>query len=407
MLRPLCGWIALAALWAGGAVAAQPMELTEAEQAALAACFQIEDDAAVPACIEDLQLPLPPEGRELLAMASDTGLQAAHERWQQGFDAAMLDHAQTLAARGDARSLLAAALIVPIRHDEATEQPLPDTVDPAAWFDTARAVRPADPLVAWLETTGCMVPRLTCDANAAIARLLQVDGDNAAVQWRAINAALDGGDEIAARTHLRLAAQAGRFQPYAGDLLTLLLESHNAAPLPPMDADTARVVGLIHRLDRPATNADVVAMLSAAQWAAAALPAMAGVMQLCDPDGRDHDPKLRQDCIAFLAKVAADESMVTFPAIALPRLVELTHGPQRAAWQSQLRDHTWIIEQYASSLAGGADADFPYRVAADGELEAIRHQMQDSGIPIQPPADWLPRNPRTRALVTTGRAPAS
>lgn len=407
MLRPICGWIALAALWAGGTTAAQTMQLTEAEQAALDACFQLENDAAVPVCIEDLHLPLPPEGRELLAMVSDTGLQAAHERWQQGFDAAMLDHARTLAARGDARSLLAAALIIPIRYDEVTAQPLPGPVDPAVWFDAARAVRPADPLVAWLEATDCVAPRLSCDANAAIARLLQVDGDNAAVQWRAINAALDGGDETAARTHLRLAAQAGRFQPYAGELLTLLLESRNAAPLPPMDADTAQAMGHIHQLDRPATNADMVAMLSAAQWAATALPAMAGVMQLCEPDRRDPDPMLRQDCIALLAKLAADESMVIFPAIALPRLVELTHGPQRAAWQSQLRDHTWIIEQYPSSLAGGADADFPYRVAADGELEAIRHQMQDSGIPIQPPADWLPRNPRTRALVTTGRAPAS
>lgn len=406
MLRPICGWIALAALWAGSATAAPEMQLTAAEQAAVDACLQLED-SAFPACIEDLHLPLPPEGRELMAMASDPVLQAAHERWRQGFDAAMLDHAQTLAARGDARSLLAAALIAPIRYDESTGQPLPGPVDPAVWFDAARAVRPADPLVAWLETTGCMVPRLTCDANAALARLLQVDGDNAAVQWRAINAALDGGDEIAARTHLRLAAQASRIQPYAGELLTLLLESRNAAPLPPMDADTARVMGHIHQLDRPATNADVVAMLSAAQWAATALPAMAGVMQLCEPDRRDPDPMLRQDCIALLAKLAADESMVIFPAIALPRLVELTHGPQRAAWQSQLRDHTWIIEQYPSALAGGADADFPYRVAADGELEAIRHQMQDSGIPIQPPAGWLPRNPRTRALVTTGHAPAS
>lgn len=408
MFRRIHGLIALAALWAGSATAAQPMQLTEAEQAALDACLQIEEDAAVlAACIEDLHLPLPPEGRELLAMASDTALQAAYERWQQGFDAAMLDHARALAARGDARSLLAATLIAPIHYDEATAQPLPDEVDRAAWFDAARAMRPADPLVAWLEATGCMVPRLTCDANAAIARLLQVDGDNAAVQWLAINAAFDGNDEIAARTHLRLAAQAVRFQPHAGELLALLLESREAAVLPMMDADIARMVGVTHQLGRPATNADVIASLSLAQWAASAVPAMAGAMQLCNPDRRDHDPMLRQDCIALLKKLAADKSMTIFPANALPALVEFTRGREQATWKSRLRAQAWMFEQSPSLVDGaGGIAEYSHRLAVDGEVNAIRQRMQSNGIPLEPPAGWLPRHPTTRALVTVGRAPA-
>lgn len=153
MLRPIYGWIALAALCAGPATAATP-------------------------------------STEPTRVTGDAALPAEYERWQRGFDAAMLEHAHALAARGDARSLLAATLIAPVSFDQASGRPQPPAADPQAWFDAARAARPADPLVAWLEATDCPVPALQCDPDAAIARLLQVDGDNAAVQWLAINAAL-------------------------------------------------------------------------------------------------------------------------------------------------------------------------------------------------------------------------
>lgn len=408
MLRPIHGWIALAALWAGAAAAAPPSppQLTEADEAAVEGCL-LQDEAAIAACLTELDLPLPPELAELLEMAGDAGRYAEYTRWQQGFDAAMLAQARTLAARGDARSLLAAVLIAPVEYEGSNGGPRPVPGEVRGWFDAARVVRPADPLVAWWEANGCLMPAQPCDAAVAVARLLQVDGDNAIAHWQALNAALDGDDDIAARTHLRLAAQAPRFEPYADDLLALLLEARDGAPLAPMDAISAKAAGLAQQLGRPATSADFIATISSAQWAALSPALGSGMMQLCGPDRPARDAALRQDCIALLAKVADDESTVLHPAIALPALIKLTSGPQQAAWQARLREHAWMYEQYTALLVGGpgAPAEFPRWIAADGEIAAIRELMRRRGIPIEPPADWLPRHPTSRALITTGRAP--
>ena len=414
MKLPIYGWIAIVGLWSGTAAAMQApaLELDPAEQAAVDACFELADEQASIDCLQALNLPLPPDMAEVLAIADDADRRAANERWQRDFDAGMVEHAHALAARADARSLLAAAMIVPRHYDQASGQPLPSAVDPQRWFDAARAARPADPLVAWLEATDCPAAALQCDANAAIARLLQVDGDNAAVQWLAIQAAIDGGDGIAARTHLRLAAQAGRFEPYNAELLVLLLDARNGASLAPMDAGTARVVGITQQLGRPATNEDIVAMQSFAQWAAFALPRTAGVMQLCGSEAArsGRDAALRQDCIGLMTQVAAEESIMIYPALALPALIGLSDGAARDSWQARLREYAWLSEQAVplllpSRVSAGMD-EYARWIVSDGETGAMRRLMRHHGIPLEPPAGWLPKNRRYRALVTTGVAPA-
>ncbi len=414
MHQSIYGWIAIAAFWAGNAAALPPPpQLAPTEEAALEDCLQHEDDEASLSCIQGLNLPLQPEMAELLAMADDAEVEAEYERWRLGFDAAMLDHARALAARGDARSLLAAMMIASPRFDETSGQLHPVSAEQQAWFDAARAVRPADPLVAWLEATGCPVPASQCDTDAAIARLVRIDGDNAAVQWLAINAALDGGDEVAARTHLRVAAQASRFEPYTGEILQLSLETRDAAPLPTMAPATAKVLGVKHDLGRPARNEDLVALQSITDWAAVALPPMSGVMQLCrfEPDPPERDAALRQDCIGLMAQLAASDSILIYPAIALPMLIELTTGPRQASWRSALREYAWVYEQASDLMWPGAarqfdPAEYASWVVAEGELGAMRKLMQRNRIPIEPAADWLPRQPSYRALITTGTAPA-
>ena len=376
MLRPIHGWIVLAALWVGPATAVTPSTAQT-------------------------------------HVGGDDVLPVEYGRWQRDFDAAMFEYAHVLAARGDPRSLLAAAMIAPIRFDESSGRALPTSAEPQAWFDAARVARPADPLVAWLEATDCPMA-LQCDADAGIARLLRIDGDNAAVQWLAINAALDGDDVIAARTHLRLAAQADRFQPYVGEVLKMLLEARAAVPLAPMDIATAEAMSISQQSGRPTSNEEMVAVLSMSQWAAIAIPALAGVAELCQlgVDTPQRDVALQQDCESLLAKAADDDSIMVYPALALPALIELNHGAEQAAWRVRLREFAWLYEQAVRLLplheAGmGGLADYAHRMATDGELAAMRHVLEQNGIAPQPPADWLPSNPRYRALLTTGHAPAS
>lgn len=333
-------------------------------------------------------------------------------RRQQAFDAAMLAHARTLAARGDARSLLAAALIVPLRGGPASGRSSSSMAKRQAWFDQALAARPADPLVAWLYAVDCPLGESPCDRKAAIAQLLRVDGDNAAVQLLAMDVALNAGQRAAARTHLRLAARATRFHPYSDDALALMLDARSAAPLPPMSAERARALGESFRLGRPATNSDLVAVHSMARWAASGVPALHGIVELCqlDEPAPERDAALRQDCADTLALLANSEASPIYPMLALPSLIESSDGAEQAAWQARLRELTWLFERAlpltADPSAGVEPAVYAGWIAEFGELEAMRKLMQHNDLSPTPPADWLPRHPRYRALITTGHAPA-
>jgi hypothetical protein len=51
-------------------------------------------------------------------------------------------------------------------------------------------------------------------------------------------------------------------------------------------------------------------------------------------------------------------------------------------------------------------ADYVDIFLRDGELAAMRHQLQANGIAGEPPAGWLPDSPEHRALLT-GESPTA
>lgn len=364
------------------------------DRAAIEACMALGDDARIAQCMQQL-VPSSPEQERAQAVLDDPATQAAMDAWSSDYESAMASRAQTLAQRGDVRSLLGAMMIMPAQGEASDDAP--GVLGPQArgWFARARQIGPTDPLVAWVEVIDCHV--LGCDRDAAIARLLQLERDNAAAHLWANGVAMESGDLRAAREHLHSAAVAPRYEPHAGQLLSLLLDARAGAKVPAMDA---RASAGMQAATGTSVPADFMAMQALGQWAAIALAPMQGVDRLCGTGSMQlaRDPGLRSDCVALLSRLAADDSTLPYAQLAARLLIGLDPG-LTSQWTPRLRQLAWWQEQSLPLLADlsgtpGAN-EYAGWVASDGELGAMAKLLARAGIAAAPPADWqLPPQPR-------------
>ena len=420
------GVIGAAALTLSFGATAAAAGLDAARQARVEACFDQlerhpEDEAAAYACLAETGT-LPAELQALVEAAADPdlGLQQETERWAREAEIAVHEHADTLALRGDARSLLAAVLLSPPVPSNAetvgnTAYPKYTLSDEAvAWFDAARGIRPADPLVAWYEATGCMSPALGCSPSEALGRLLTIAPDNAAVHLLAVNSAHAAGDTVVARSHLALAASAPRYEPHDLAVMRVVLDQEKDIAWPTLSPPVEAFAQKMRAQGVSANGADQLTMTAVSHWVASIGP-LGGVRQVCvgAERVRQSDRALHQDCLTVLERLATEGHSMIENVVGLTGMVEMTAGTSGGAhWREQLRRYYWTYAQ-ATSLMGPGRAQPPVdfvaynrRLVEHGELEAMRALLRERGIAEEPARDWLPDNPRHRALVTTGIAPA-
>ena len=183
---------------------------------------------------------------------------------------------------------------------------------------------------------------------------------------------------------------------------------------PPLDPRQAHALGVWFGLNRSATAqdfADVGLIGMAAAWAMSGLSPVANE---CKAEKRASASLNRQaECERVLELLAADESTLIAPMIGLAKLVELSGDSEEGkAWREQLRQLYWVYENMQQRLpglspGGPLPAEYGTWFLTEGELSAMRKALAHYGLPLQAPAGWLPREPRYRALVSTGREPAS
>ena len=356
---------------------------------AAAACRELGDDSRVRQCLDQLP-PLSQSQQRARALMEEPAVQAAMDAWSRDLEAAIAEHARVLASKGDARSLMGAMLIMPTGPGTADAEP--GRLDPQAreWFARARELSPSDPLVAWVELVDCHA--LACDRDAALDRLLRVDGDNAAVHLWALDAAFQSGNSRMSREHLRQAASARRYDPHTSQLLGLLLDARGGMRPPVMDPPVAEVMAL----EGIGSAEDAIAVESIAQWAAIALGPLQGVERLCGPDspGMASDNALRRDCVAVYSMLAEDDSTLLYSNLGARRLESM--DPANAGkWAARVRQMAWLQEQgvrlFVDATQGKAtvpSAEYAGWLAADGELRALSTLLERAGIPSTPPSDW-------------------
>lgn len=362
------------------------------------------------ACVEPYLGRLPPHVAEALRYETDPAIQAAADAWQRDLHAALRTHAAALAARGGARNLLSAAVIMPWAEPAQPSQFLERPPEARAWFDAARTAEPAEPLVAWLEATDCRWIAEDCDRDAAIARLLEADPGNAAVQLLALGAAMERDDPSAIARHLHLAATADRFDPYLRDLLGLVLDAHEGIAWPAPDPALGEALAATWGLAAPVGAEDHAATEAFGRVMAVAYAGLVPVTRLCPADGTGN-PAFADDCMGAYALVAERSDTLVDQYIALSNLSQLTAGDARGdRWREQLRGLYWLQQQSSIFMPGlpgsGFTAGEYARVVRErGELGALAELLRRNDVAVEPPADWLPEHPRMRSLVTTG-APA-
>ena len=353
---------------------------------------------------------------ELQRLENDPQTKRETAAWRHASTAATQQHLRGLAVRGRARDLLAASMLwsgLGMWSDTAASVPAKPAQETRAWFDAARQVRPRDGLVAWMEASDCVGLSDSCNPGDALQFLLQAESDNAAVQLLALAAADKRGDRKAAEAHWQAVASATRYDPHMLEIGQLLHAAMRHAPQPPLSPRVAEAIGFQYGLGRPATAQEIADVGVMGMTTALAMPGFLPVTRQCTSESIAKAGNTRAlECERIMALLAEERSTLIAPMIGLPAMVRLSGDTEEGkAWRERLRQLYWVYENGLERLPGltpgsPLPAEYGTWFLTEGELPAMRKLLQQHGLPLTAPADWLPRDPRYRALVTTGREPS-
>lgn len=353
---------------------------------------------------------------ELQRLENDPRIQRETAAWRQASTEATRQHLRAVAAQGDARDLLAASMLwsgLGIWDGTTAPTPAAPAQETRTWFDAARRARPREVLVAWMEASDCAGLSDSCNPGEALQFLLQAEPDNAAVQLLALAAADKRGDRKAAEVHWQAAASATRYDPHMLEIGQLLHAAMRDVPQPPLGPHVAETMGVRYGLGRPVTAREVADVGLIGITSALAMPGFLSVTRQCAAEALAKAGDTRAiECARIMTLLAGEPSTLIAPMIGLPAMVRLSGDTQEGkAWRERLRQFYWVYENGLQRLPGltpgsPLPAEYGTWFLTEGELPAMRKLLQHHGLPSSAPADWLPRDPRYRALVTTGREPA-
>src|SRR5579875_418458 len=256
-----------------------------------------------------------------------------------------------LAARGDADSLLAAALMTR------------DPAQRAQYAQAASLVAPRDAL-AWLQA---------------------LEPDNAATWVPAAARADRAGDAQALDHALQKMADAPRFDPHAWRLAQRALRVRAAAPLPPGLSPDHRDDYLVDFFEG--------AMQAMQQQG----PFERDTLALAAACGHPQAPRVRrQVCVRIGTSMENSGTLVAMLAGSRMVMRNSDNPAERDDARRRLRAVTWRVTQFPA-LAGSAYDD---TALARAWLDALRTQrsedaaliilLQSRHVPLQPPAGWQP-----------------
>lgn len=328
------------------------------------------------------------------------------EAWSRDDRLALRAQAHLLAGRADGHSQLAAAWLLQMAadygegEDHARRQ---DDAAIAALLVRAGELAPDDPLIAWLERTGCPASQPVCRPAQALARLQRLEPDNAATWLAALEDAVAGGDQATIDRTLDRVGRAGYFDSYWGETGHFLDATLASIPLPPRSAavlDAQRRQGY----GTAPTEADLRAVQAFAMASVLAMPGLAPLLRSCRSDDVAVAAARRSSCLAVATLLAHSDTLLG-RRVGLGLAVRLTADlPAGPAWREQLRRFLWLQQQLLN-MGWQPPPGYAQSVWRVGEVAALQAWITSRGRPLTPPPGWLPRSRGDRALITTGRPP--
>lgn len=321
----------------------------------------------------------------LIATSSDV-----LEGWNRAQREAILRLVRELTARGDAESLLDAALLLPLTCDGSCNSLFAERVRLLA---AAAAQAPQHPLIAFLQAETCMLGN---DCAAAYRRLALLDPDSLLAYLGVMHAAWQAGDPTTLDSALRAAATVSSYDAYNVELAAALEHALRRLPGPSaaVRAQMAESMDLREPLDEDGARLLQAMGLSTAMG----LPPLQALLQTCSVESVSRQPTRRAPCLAVLARMAGSDTALA-RSVGLSRLVALTAATLDAAqWRERLREFAWVQERYLALQAGISVADLRLQ-AEQGEWQVMRTILGRHGVPLQPPAGWVPAQGPYRELL--------
>lgn len=311
------------------------------------------------------------------------------EEVEVGIAQVLAEQADLLAARGDAESLVRAALLTLNQFADGDERA-------QAVVGQALHLAPSNPTVQWLAVVTCNQREAKCSAKKAAHALVRLQPDNIAAWWAL--ASLDVG---AGESALSGAFAADRYTDASDALAASLLAAYADLELPTtLQADLERVMNHSFGMVAPVA-AEHVLLMFAAEQIKAAVPADYPIRSICRhtrqieaeggiPEMEASTEACRQHYTTVIesARTSAAQDRATDALITLAGDDEA----EVAYWQRQRQQRQWLeFQMMKAQTEGRVPLDRAYfsDVLEFGELEAARLHLAHAGIAVgTPPEDW-------------------
>jgi hypothetical protein len=297
------------------------------------------------------------------------------------------DEINLLALRGDAHSLLAAALMA---QGDAVDPARPKALQTPALLARAQKADDADALVWWVSAAiECHGKAKTCPSEETLAQLEKADPANAGAWLWALSKAQKSGDAATARAALTSAAQSAQFDDHFGALTSVL---YQAAGILPVGEN------ILSASNQPGVSPSGFKLTYAASIAIALPHPYLDAVDTACKNSVD-DSGLAQDCVAVAQKLADSGSLFARSAGARQIMEIVPSGSVHDAAVAQARTLAWRMQgigSVADRLANDSRVTGLYTQAlkASGrEIDAVDAVLRSQRIALEPQADWQPPTP--------------
>lgn len=266
----------------------------------------------------------------------------------------------------------------------------------------AFTLAPEDPEVRWLAAVYCWNDEACTEPRKA---LLAAEPDNMTVWLRELTWARKRGNQNDVQHAFVRAANASRFENHLGAEQQVLLAAYGDLSMPAVCA-TPEGQRELRDISQRGNDEDVtmldMALLLGHLMKFQSQPVMSDLRDHCKPEVFvSADAAHQVSCRKILSRLAEEgsllERMVSLESLA----AAMTGEPDEAQWRQRLREILWMHQAGAHPTVQSLLRPEDYML---NEVEGLQVALETAGL-WPPPADWLPRDERSRSLIQTGRPP--
>lgn len=270
----------------------------------------------------------------------------------------------------------------------------PSSVFPDETYQAVAHLWPGDAELAWLSFNHCVEPG--CNREAELRRLLAADPNNTAAWMTAMVIAREHGDEKRWAIALRHASESKFYDSRSG--VVFLHTRRLLQQVPPPDSCRSPMARLAAVFGRPYDDGERMDIMAQGLESAVSLPFFPA-LGLCRYPASALTEAQRNQCLVVLARVVQGDTLME-QSLALRGLLELESDPARLRhWREQYRQIKLLVAQTGNLEADGLPPHFITLKWSQGEFATYKGLAMERGL-WPPPPDWLPDDPKSRALIT-------